>query len=319
MKFFFQKSLSLTLGGLLSAIAVNANPSEMALEKIKASTRPLSGFKVVKSEKSFRGCPLHHLVLTGPDPIDFKERKVQVKMYLPRGATLESAHSSRTVLLLPPTGGENRLDQAQANSLCSAGIRVALIVGWDRQLDTELSLAMHDKGVLRSLAAIHHVLDYLNPVSDQQMGILGTSIGAFSSALALGYDPRLASGVLVVGAGELADVIACSDEQGATQLREMRMKSFEFSSQLDYQSALRKQVTLDPIQFAGYTGPKKVLSVIAEEDLTVPTQYQERLAQALDAKQIIRIKGSHFSAIVRTTLFYSEEIKNFFLQNLVGK
>jgi len=153
------------------------------LRLAQESYRPGITYTEKKDGWSFYGCRMKKVTVEGLDPISFQPRKVKLKIY-------EAPGAKKTVLILPPTGGENLLDRGHANTLCYEGIRAVILQSWDYDTETTLDLGMHDRGALRSLAAIRHSLDYLGKDGPQAFGILGTSVGALSSALALGFEPR---------------------------------------------------------------------------------------------------------------------------------
>jgi dienelactone hydrolase len=293
---------------LLSHLAL-AQPSPAVLERVRQSYDPAMQAAVTASGRSFALCATNSIRLAVNDPVTKVSGFVQITEYLPH------TNSDRTVILLPPTGGENAIDDGYANSLCSADFRVELIQGWYLDAESTLDMGMHDQGALRALAAVRHTLDFLKPTRATQVGILGTSVGALSSSLALNFDPRINSAVLIVGGLGMAEIIAASTEKGATALREARMKAFGLSSQADYLTALRQHVMIEPADFLGFSGPKKVLAFVGTEDVTVPTANQRELVAAYGAESD-EYEGDHVHTIVHTFSWDRSRIAAFFDKNL---
>lgn len=300
---------------LLSALALStaayAQPAPEILEALKASFVP--GFAATEKRNGFSLslCPVNSLELAVHDPITKKPATVQAQVYRP----LLRRAANRSVILVPPTGGENMLDRGYANALCSTGIQVVLLQGWSHQLDVRLDLAIHDEGAHRALSAIRHTLDYLNPASPSQVGILGTSVGALGSALALGFETRLQSAALIVGGVGLPEIYASSIEEGAAKLRAARAKAFGYKSDADYLADLRANVKIDPKDFADFTGPKNVLSFTGLNDLTVPTANQQELARLFGAENH-DFAGDHLRTILNTFFWERDRIVDFFDKNL---
>jgi len=293
----------------LKVSAAHAQPSPEVLARLKNSFEP--GFKVTRSDagQSDSSCPLTDVKLLVTDPVTKKPGFVQARIYAP------TQPSDRTVILLPPTGGENVLDRGYSDSLCSAGFKVVLLQTWFKQTESTLDMGMHDNGAVRSLSAIRHVLDYLKPSRATQVVILGTSVGALSSSLALGFDARLNAAVLIVGGVGVAEIIAASTEQGAAKLRRSRMKAFGFKSYSEYLSAMRKKVLIEPADFVNYSGQKTVLAFVGGNDVTVPTKHQLDLVRAFGA-EADEYPGDHLQTIIHTAIFKKSKITDFFQKNL---
>jgi len=293
---------------LLSHLAL-AQPSAALLARVQASFDPTMTISTTDSGRSFALCAMNDVVLGVQDPVTKVDAYVKIREYLPH------SDSDRSVIELPPTGGENTIDDGYANVLCSSGFRVELIRDWYQQTATKLDMSMHDEGALRSLAAVRHTLNYLHPNRNSQVGILGTSVGALYSVIALNFDPRINSAALIVGGLGLAEIIASTTETGATALRAARMKAFGFATQADYLAALRRHVAIEPADFLGYSGPKNVLAFVGTQDVTVPTANQRALVAAYGAESI-EYAGDHIDTIIHTFLWERSKIAAFFDKNL---
>ena len=262
---------------------------------------------------SFLFCPIKELRLSVQDPVLKTPGFISTKVYEP--SSKNERDSERTILLLPPTGGENILDRGTANILCSSGFRVVLIQTWFGQTEKKLDLVMHDEGALRSLAAIRHVIDWLRPKRSSQVGILGTSVGALSSALALGFDPRLNTGVLIAGGVGMPEIIAESTEEGVSSLREARKRAFGYKDNQEYLADLQRNVKIEPADFSSFSGPKNVLAFVGLQDTTVPTPNQKSLVKIFSA-EFDEFRGDHLSTIKNTFFWKQGKIVDFFRSHL---
>jgi dienelactone hydrolase len=224
---------------------------------------------------------------------------------------------AKTILLLPPTGGENPLDRNMAGFLCGLGFRVVVVRGW--KYDDEVSVedfGFHDRQSIRMAAALRHVVEYINPTRPKQLGVLGTSLGGIRASFLLGIEPRVAAGVLIVAGGGMPEISSSSTEEGLTKLREARMARFSFASVDNYQAELSRHIKIDALDFIGSSGEKNVLMVIAGNDTTVPTQSQLRLHQAFGSQDRIDYSGNHLEAIVAAFSLNGLRFASFFNSNL---
>lgn len=90
------------------------------------------------------------------------------------------------------------------------------------------------------------------------------------------------------------------------------MKQFQYSDLSAYQEDLKKQVTIDPFDFAGTSGKKEILMVVAINDSTVPIKNQWNLAKAWGDPETVTLKGWHLQAILFSYGFYKNKFLQFF-------
>lgn len=299
--------------GLTLMLALHS-PYALALPPADALTRleafdPAMTVAETPSGRSLSLCPTTDVKLSVTDPVTRAPGFVQTRIYEPLKPT------ERTVLIVPPTGGENVVDQGYANSFCSSGFRAVIVQTWFQQTEATLDMSMHDNGAVRSLSAIRHVLDYLKPSRNTQVGILGTSVGALYAELALGFDSRLSTAVFVVGGVDMPEIIATSDEKGAATLRDARMKAFGFKTQADYVAALRENVKIDASDFVDYSGRKNVLAFVGTKDTTVPTVNQLEMVKDFHADSE-EYAGDHVHTVLNTFAWKRGKVVGFFERNL---
>lgn len=120
-----------------------------------------------------------------------------------------------------------------------------------------------------------------------------------------------------MGSGRFADVVAYSDEKGATKLRKLRMKLFDLESIEQYRDLLEKNITIEPSKYLNEARTRASLVIIADKDTTVPSEYQNELANKLASERIDR-RGSHLQVIKDTYWYESEKIVSFFNNKLKG-
>ena len=258
------------------------------------------------------GCYLDRVFVDGRDPVTRANRTVNLKQYRPAPGM---PSSGRAIMVMPPTGGENPLDNKWANEFCKRGFRVVIVQSWNLFSDEEIDLRMYDRTAIRAIAAMLHTSEFLKQSGAKSIGLLGTSLGAIQGAAAVAYDPKISVGVFIVGGIHLGEILAASDEATIAKTREIRKDMWKMS-QDQYLQKIEAATTVEPADFIGMSGPKKVLSVIATKDTTVPTRNQELLWEAFGKQDVIRFDTNHIGAVKKAGLFKPTYISNFFDANL---
>lgn len=292
---------------------VVANGGTLA-EYLASHYDPTITFNEGSYRESSSHCRLGAAFVTGRDPVTNASRVIALKQFR---AALPVQDENRAVILMPPTGGENILDQKWANQLCSRGIRVVMVESFETTPEVGLDLGMYDKQALRSLVAIRQTAEFLNQSGSNSIGILGTSLGALQASFATVIDSRINTAVFIAGGMGLAQIVARSAEPEQARLREMRMKAWKLD-QAGYDAAVAKAIHVDVLPFVEPTlkTRKKVLSVVALNDSYVPTETQMRLYNAFGKQGVITFDREHVNSIARTSIFDSLTIVNFLVRNL---
>ncbi len=307
MKFFILYMITFMALEVFSSSSI-----EKDKEKIESSYHPQIKYKTIETGFSFSYCQFQKIEITGKDPISFKERKININMY----------HSIRNVnkkavIVLPPTGGVNVLDRGYANELCKNDITAAVISDWDYQNEMSLNFDMHNKGALRALAATRHAVELLNSLNYHSIGLLGTSIGAVTGTLAIGFETRISAVALIVGGASFADIVANSDEKGALKLRKERMNLYKLKNLSEYATAARANIWVNPAAYLNHLSADiEALIITADSDTTVLTKYQLDLLKIFTSPKQIPLSGGHRKAILDSFIYKRKEIVQFFRDSL---
>ncbi len=234
------------------------------------------------------------------------------------GFWVEVAHygseAKKTILIMPPTGGENVIDRSYAKMFCEAGYEVFILKEWSNQYEKDVELELHQRFYERSQKAIELVLKEVKETS--QIGLLGTSVGALFSEVAASIQPRINAVFVIVGGAPIASIIVNSDQQAMIDLAERRRQRYGFSSKEQYQTALSAKFKLEPMSLGDGYKNKKLGALIALDDTTVPTAAQKNLVALWQTQTVIERNNGHFWAIVNAWLFDSDKILNFFETSL---
>lgn len=286
---------------------------QMALEKLKTIVLPSSLVRknIAESVQVNSQCATQDQEILSIDPNTNESMKVTLKSYV-------SPKANRTVIVMPPTGGVNELDYKYAQAFCDAGLNAIILMSWVGDSLQQIDPGMHDRNALRGVTAIRSLLTTIE--STQTVGIFGTSVGGILGALAIGLEERLVTGLFVVAGGDMTEVIAQSTEKNLAALRDLRMQEYGFSDIGDYFQLLDENVVIEPLDFANYSGAKKIGFVLSTADLTVPTKNQYDLINAWGGEDLIFKTAppffNHFAAILHSSYWWTDDITAYFVENL---
>ena len=294
-------------------------PTREAVELIENGYVPGITVHVESSEeKGVNGlatCQIQKIRIEAKDPIEDQLSHIGARLYQPR-IFGQMNPNSKAVIVLPPLGGTTPLEDAYSLGFCAFGFRAVALEYWTPNSRNEFDLKAHDRQAVRAVTAVRRLIELIAPTRKNQVGVLGTSAGAIMGALALGVDSRLGAGVLIAGGGDLPEIFTTSTEPGIQRLRQKRMKRYGFKSLEEYYLALKQNIRIDPVQFARFSGPKRVLTILAENDTVVPTSTQWALYEAFGKQELIRINSSHELTIARAAVIHHRDILTFLDANL---
>ena len=304
--FEFQTELLPESDGILAPAAMPSK-KDQALALIQSGYVP--AISVEKIETDFiGGCRVETYRVSGRDPVDRALRMIRVRSF-------QGTSAKRAVIIMPSIVGTSVLETGYAQALCDRNIRAAIIESIERDNPINLDIASYDRAALRKLAAIRHVVEFLAQRSNR-IGILGTSAGGLSASLALGIEAKIKVGVLIATGGDLAEIAADSTEESQARLREARMKRFGFTSRVQYLDALKSGITLNNLDFAGFTGQKPAWMSVVTGDTVVPTRTQLELKRVLRPRESVEYAGDHIGGILKTYMLARPSIIEFFENQL---
>lgn len=143
-------------------------------------------------------------------------------------------------------------------------------------------------------------------VDPQRLGIVGASLGALITHLAMGQDARLRAGVAFEAGGDLAEVNRFS-----------LFRKLLFRNRKPFTNEeIAKLNTVDPLTYASQNQPRHVLMVQAARDAVIPPHTGEKLWRALGRPPIQWIDTNHVAlrlvpkSTARTALAYLEAVWN---------
>lgn len=228
---------------------------------------------------------------------------VNVRKYSASGKAKES------LLIMPPTGGENFLDKDYARKFSDAGFDVFILKDWTGMDEESIDLDLHNRLYDRGQKAIALTLDH---VQVKPVGLLGTSVGGLHAAVAAGMQDRLDSIFVIASGVSIAEIIVNSNQKDMKKLKEERKKKFGYKTDEDYLAALKKNFKFEPTQLGKSFRKKKLGMVVATNDETVPTTNQNKLRQFWKPSKVIEMSNNHFLTIIKSWWYKEDEVLQFF-------
>lgn len=217
--------------------------------------------------------------------------------------------TEKTLLIIPPTGGTNTIDISYGKNFCKAGYQVAVLNDWTNKEERVIDLELHQRFYTKAQKAISLVLA---ETKTPFIGMLGTSVGALHAAISANTIPQLDAVYLIVGGANIAEVIVGSDQEAMIELKAERKMKYGFKTDQEIIQAIDHVFKLEPLAQGSLYKNKDIGMVIAENDLTVPTEYQIKLRDFYQPKEILLLPNNHFWAIISTWLFHEDQVLEFF-------
>lgn len=226
----------------------------------------------------------------------------------------EKSSFSSTIIIFPPTGGENLIDRMYATRFAAHDFEVIIIQQWSGMNFEGFAYELHNEFYGSAQDALNHVLE---TVKSKTVGILGTSVGALHSSVAITINPKINAGFLIVGGLPIPSVIVNSKQQAMIVLKEKRYQEFNLENDLQYAEQLSQIFMYEPTQIAkdGFTS-KPVGMVLSSNDLLVPTAYQKNAKNFFHADPTYTSDYDHTKTVIYTGLFKRNMVLDFFKINL---
>lgn len=235
--------------------------------------------------------------------------------------TYKSASSGNHIVIFPPTGGKNALDQYYARDFCRAGRSAIIMEDWTGYRTEKTDLGVHNRYYRAAVDALKLVQTQV--IGKKSFGVMGTSLGGIFTAVSLHQIPEIDQALIIASGIDLPEMIVTSGHRNMKALKKLRYQKYSFQSDEEYIKVLRKEIplepTINPIDF----NSKKLGVYVVKGDQIVPEKNQRKLAQlwnpelqrTLDANWISKLNGrKHKSGIIKAYFHYSQEVIAFFVR-----
>jgi hypothetical protein len=203
------------------------------------------------------------------------------------------------ILVLPIFGGSNYFAKTFSEYFADNGYS-AIIVHRQKKYKTFKDLDKMDN-ILRQIVFDHkQALDWIgmqDDIDSERIGVFGISMGSIKAALISSLDRRIKVSVMCLTGGNLAEIIATSDEGGVVRRRKEYMKEHDVTEEMFY-DLLQSKITCDPMEYAEYIDAENSLMVLAYFDSAVPYKNGNELWEKIGQPEKITMLTGHYTAIL---------------------
>ncbi len=256
---------------------------------------------------------------------DCTEKDMQVLVNgQPVHATLfepESRGKFPTVVSLAPSVGVNPLDGIIASDLCKRAVATMLVEVYSQEFMTKVdsfrAIELQNQFAMVGLRKLIDKLSELPEIDAARIGMLGSSLGGIFGALYFPTDNRISIYVNILGAENIPEILAYSDNDKVTAFRERMIKKHHFRSIEEFITTARRDLHLDPMNVNTPAVRDRILQVMLDSDETVPYRYQEALWHRTGEPSRILLHGStHTEQYIDFILYRFEPIADFLAARL---
>jgi pimeloyl-ACP methyl ester carboxylesterase len=207
------------------------------------------------------------------------------------------------VLVMPILGGSYPIARHLARFVAETGWHAAFVhrLRGDHAISGEEDAETLDLDTRDGVVSCRRALDALlalPQVDPRRVGLAGISLGAMAGSVLMAVEPRITGGVLMMGGGDIPGIVSLSEERPVRLLREKLMRERGLDDAAELVRQLRSEILLDPLRFAPYVGPERVLQMVATHDDRVHTPYQWRLWEGLGRPSVSAMPIGHYTAAV---------------------
>lgn len=224
--------------------------------------------------------------------------------------------SDKTMFIFPPTGGTNTVDKSYASQFCKKGFQVQILDSWTQDQETEIDFEIHQSFYSKAQKAMVLALAQSKTKFN---GLIGTSVGGLHASISASLQDRLDAVFVITAGTPIAEVVVYSDQKAMQGLNKRRKEKFQTTSDADQIQRIGQAFKLEPTTLGDGFRTKDLGVSIATKDTVVPVELQNKLRDFWKPKKEIYIKNDHFWGIIKTWLFHSDEILEFFEQSAANK
>lgn len=252
----------------------------------------------ITKTKSKKKYSILEVKLESIHPLTKKTLKTDFLWYRPNGAGKRSL-----LTILPPVLDVTPFDLIWAAQFAGRHNFNVFVLKYNEKLsdenrpiaDVNISLA----AVMTSARLMVDFAETKKEINTKKIATYGMSLGGILSSIFISIEPRVDAAVLIVAGGNLAEIMAKSDQGIVAKFRKSRMKAENLDSVEELENKMKESFLFDPLIFAPRRSPEDIYMVIAEDDISVPTKNQLELWEAFGRPQELSIPGKHFPVILK--------------------
>ncbi len=314
--FMSRFALAVTLALGMSASAFGAERGTITVAADSATAPIAERYRLAAYRGEYNLTPRYDLRHTSvavydlsfPSPVksDIPENNtVYAQYFVPKGRTKVPA-----VLVLDIMQGNQLIARGEAMWLAQNGIAslVVLLPHYNQRRAPGSRVKLVSGDIVRTLNGIRQgVLDCRvaaawlasrPEVDADRLGMVGTSLGSFLTAITSANEPRIRNVCMLLGGGGLVD--AYYDHPKARPVT-------EWIDRLGGKNLVKKLIApVDPITYAPQLKHKHLLMIAARNDEIVPAKAASQLWEATGRQKIVWLDAGHITAAFYTLSMLSE-------------
>ncbi len=249
-----------------------------------------------------------------PSPFESKHPEnntVYAEYYRPEGKGPFPA-----VVVLDITGGNQMLSRHISNHLAHNGVAGLFVqmayYGKRRPPGSKLRLMMNDiphttRAVTQTVLDVRMAAAWLASrpeIDPKRLGVSGTSLGSFVSALSAEMEPRLGRCCVLLGGGNFVDGFA-GHALANPIVTGLELLGFK-------RDGIKKMIApIDPITCAENLKKRKLLIMAATKDEIVPPSMARMLYEASGKQEIVWYEAGHYTSVVHVADAMERLVKHF--------
>lgn len=231
------------------------------------------------------------------------------------------------VIVLPVWGVSSYPSNTIADSLRAQGdgaINIVQVDGeqmlfdWAAMGDARSEAEFHDLLALMVERFIDVVIDIRRlvdwaetrpEVDNRRIALIGFSMSAIVGSIVLTNEPRIDTGVLVVGGADLHEILAaCNGRMQRT--RESVVQRFGWSIEEFREQIEAPLAAINPVRFAGRLDPDRVLIIEAGQDSCIPESARERFWVAMGRPERVSYQYDHRTTFLAMTFLGGNDLQS---------
>lgn len=239
-------------------------------------------------------------------------RWIEIDYYRPN-----ATDRTPVIMVLPMLGGGYDLERHFAGYFAARGYAAAIVRRDRRQKQMKIEEL---DALMRQMVLDHRqVVDWFEAqpeLDTARLGVFGVSMGGIKGALLVALEPRIQAAALGLTGGDLPFILTRTTEAGLVRRREQEMKDRNITLE-ECERQLREIIQCDPMLYAPFVDPRKVMLVLARNDTVVPIEKGVELKEKMGNPETIFIPGGHYTAVLAIPYIKSRSMA-FFEKRFAG-
>lgn len=258
-----------------------------------------------------------------------KKNNLKAELWMNKGGRNENA-----VLVLPITGANDPGGLISWYMVNFEGYDAIRVIADRRFFDSKKiesaesieeiksEIRKFEKGMRVRITNHFRLIQWAKNRGYKNLGLIGVSLGAIEGGV-VSLDKNIKASALIIGGGDIAEILTFSQEPFVKKWREITMKKCKalkgkFELVDLYQILHEIFNNTDPLRYAGFISPHRVLLINSKNDKTVPLKSAMSFYVASNMPRIILISTDH-TGTKWYFLYILNQVGNFFEERFSTK